>query len=218
MGNLIIPNVAPASNKKTLRRIAGDFLDMRQHSDETNEEWVQTEIRNGAATTAGAEIIAAIAAGAEDIYVYLVGGYFETSRFDPDIPMIVLNLAKGGFLPAQDPQVMKPTIKLFHELGHAAQWITRRDWFTASTARSDANREPYYVEIEKDNLERHERPMCIQLGQPYRLHYDDVFNDAGEAQQRWNSMNTAATTIQAHLRGYQARQRFQAMKAATNLQ
>jgi hypothetical protein len=217
MGHLIIPNVAPASKEKTLRRIADEFLDVSR-SGETNEEWVRAGIKVGAATTAGAEIMAAIAAGEEDIYVYLVGGYFETSRFDPDIPMIVLNLAKRGFVPAQDPQAMRSTIMLFHELGHAAQWITRRDWFTASTAQSDANRQPYYVEIEKDNLERYERPMCIQLGEPYRWHYDDMFNDAGEAQQRWNKMNTAATTIQAQLRGYQARQRFQAMKAATNLQ
>ena len=198
MGKLIVPNSKP---KDAPKPIPNTFFDLSSVSDETNEEWVNVEVGIGSKTAPGAAIMSAIEAGDEDIHVFLVASPYGDSHFDPDFPMVVLNMAKPHFFPhkrdpeAERPQTVTPTILLFHELGHAAQWITRRAWFMESSAKSNRAKEPYFVEIEKDNLERHERPMCIELGHPCRWHYDDIFNDEAEAQQCWDKRKTAALTI-----------------------
>lgn len=203
VGQLIIPNAEPGHLHKDVRQ---DFLVMAEVKSETNEEWVKEAVRIGAETTAGASIMAAIAASNVDIYVILTISRIQESRFEPDVPAVVLNLMRGGFMPAEDPTPIKSTIQLFHELGHVAQWITRRDWFLENKAASDLAGEPYYVAIEKDNLERYERPMCIEMGVPFRLCYDDIYNNEGKAQQRWNNLNAAATTFQRYFRAHQAKQ------------
>ncbi len=199
MGQLIIPNAAPKDLDKDLWRDFLEIAEVPQIPDDNNEAWVRTEVQIGAATAVGASIMAAVAQSDVDIHVILTASHFQESRFEPEAPAVVLNLMKVNYLPSAEPAPMKPTVLLFHELGHAAQWITRRDWFMQSKAASDAAREDYYVEIEKDNLERHERPMCMELGVPCRWHYDDIYNNEGAAQQRWNKMKTAVMTIEKYV-------------------
>ena len=65
---------------------------------------------------------------------------------------------------------MPNEIVLFHELGHAAQWITKENWYNDERAKG-VNASGYFAAIEEDNLVKNERPICRDLGYPVRESY-----------------------------------------------
>jgi hypothetical protein len=155
-------------------------------------------VRIGGLTPIGAQIMASIANGAHDIPIVPVVSYHDAtgSQFLPKIPCVIINVLDFGstFVPAENPVAMRPTVILFHELGHAVQWLTRRPWFDAASVD----------DVEADNLVLHEQPLCQALQQPIRMHYLDTYGSAEKAKERWVQMNNAAAVIQRAIRGYLA--------------
>lgn len=217
MGDIIIVSSEAMLPDGVDRHLRSSLLDLSTRCDESTEEWFRTELRAGSQTPIGAEILAAIAAGAEDIYIIPIVSMTYGSQFDPEIPGAVLNFADGGYIASEDPQPMKFTVKLFHELGHAVQWITRRDWFTAKSSRELFRRDGYFREIEADNLVRHEWPLCRQLNLPARMHYEDFFQSREEAFARWEVTSAGAIRLQSAIRGFLARKKLAEMKRRQGL-
>lgn len=182
--------------------------------EQDNQEWFTHELQRGKKTTTGAAIIAAIESGDRDVYIVPISSGFIGSQFEPAASAVVYDVMDGpGFLPAEKPSRMSPTVKLFHELGHAAQYATRKEWFEASAAASHKNRQKYFVEIERDNLVRHEWPISKELGEPTRFHYDDIHSTAKAAAKSLEASNAAALTIQRLWRANKQLQHLKASKA-----
>jgi hypothetical protein len=68
-------------------------------------------------------------------------------------------------------------VSLIHELGHAKQFLEKPQWFEATfdaAIKGGGSRatNPAKYEIEDDNVSRHEKPVCLELGKPAREKYD----------------------------------------------
>ncbi|MDA1265810.1 MAG: hypothetical protein O2816_12080 [Planctomycetota bacterium] len=216
MGRLIIiensSDIPDPMDDKEWRSLCRAFVTIKETFgvDETNTQWFQAELRLGQQLATGARIIAAIESCPEDILLIPIVSQTHLSQFEPDVPAVVLNCAdivlKNNFIPGDDPQQMHHRVLLFHELGHAAQWATRREWFQGSAQRSKAAKEPYHREIEQDNLTRHEVPFSQEMGLPYRRRYEDLCKDAESASARWAEIKIeAATVIQRAWRDHRAK-------------
>jgi hypothetical protein len=199
MGKLIYATAktVPETLKNKFASIACDFNDLG--AKETNAEYFGECVRVGSQTSIGAQILSNIASGGPDIAIVPVVSEFEatSSQFLPKVPCVIINILDFGntFVPDANPVLMRPTVLLFHELGHASQWLTRRGWFDGASLD----------QIERDNLVRHEQPLCRALGEPIRMHYLDTYDSADKAKERWVQMNAAATTIQRAARAFLAR-------------
>lgn len=64
------------------------------------------------------------------------------------------------------------SIVLFHELGHAVQWISRNTWYNAQIEKGMKN--GYFEDLEKENLKDVEWPMCKEMGVDTRRDYLDI--------------------------------------------
>jgi hypothetical protein len=66
-------------------------------------------------------------------------------------------------------------VSMMHELGHAKQFIERPAWFEnnyAAAMKVTKGVNQPKLDIENDNLARHEAPILKELGLPFRLKYD----------------------------------------------
>jgi len=50
------------------------------------------------------------------------------------------------------------------------QYVVRRNWFSQGPLTGAA----WPVRLEYDNVYRHERPICLEAGEPFRDHYKDI--------------------------------------------
>jgi Golgi nucleoside diphosphatase len=66
-------------------------------------------------------------------------------------------------------------VSMMHELGHAKQYIEKPQWFEATyraaMSHKSGKNQPQ-LDIENDNLVRHEAPILKDMGLPFRLTYD----------------------------------------------
>jgi hypothetical protein len=97
--------------------------------------------------------------------------------------LVILDVGRSIYVtyPKTDRRGPLPLdISLAHELGHAEQFFTKRDWFMHhfsvvnsldSSVGSDVRKREKLI-IEDDNLARNERVICEQYGLPTRNHYD----------------------------------------------
>jgi hypothetical protein len=76
-------------------------------------------------------------------------------------------------------KVLPIGVSLLHEMGHAKQYIERSIWFEGKfkevvRMNFGGNRKsnPAKYEIEDQNIQFHEKPVCIDLGLPWREKYD----------------------------------------------
>jgi len=61
----------------------------------------------------------------------------------------------------------------FGERNHSTvPYSRRREWFSQGPLSSTC----WSVRLEYDNIYRHERPICIEAGEPLRDHYRDIMN------------------------------------------
>ena len=207
MGRIIIVSSeddCPKSIEKHIRREIVQPKDIPKFFNETSEVYFNTLMQIGGNTTVGAKILAAIHDSNTDIYVIPIFSYHTDSQFDPEIPAVIYNFGTTGFIASAEPKPMRATIMFFHELGHCRQWIQRRDWFTANSTKQ-SKVDGYFKAIEGDNLVVHEWPMCKELGEPSRMSYTDFFNNKEDALTRFTETTKAATTLQAIIRGRNAR-------------
>jgi|ERR1017187_9955385 hypothetical protein len=66
-------------------------------------------------------------------------------------------------------------VSMMHELGHAKQYIEKPAWFEnnyAAAMKVTKGVNQPKLDIENDNLARHEAPVLKELGLPFRLKYD----------------------------------------------
>lgn len=64
-------------------------------------------------------------------------------------------------------------VSLMHELGHAKQYVEKPEWFTNQfLAATQKGSKEAQLAIENDNVQRHEKPICVELGKPHRDKYD----------------------------------------------
>lgn len=207
MGKIIIvssEDECPRSVDKHIRRAIIQPKDHPQLPNETSDEYFGSLLQIGGQTPTGTSILSAIRDGTDDIYIVPILSADEDSHFDPEIPAVVYNFATAGFIASADPQPMRAAIMLYHELGHVRQWIQRRQWFLANSTRQ-SRVDGYFKVIENDNLVVHEWPMCKELGEPSRMSYTDFFNNKEDALKRFTETTKAATTMQAIIRGRNAR-------------
>lgn len=70
--------------------------------------------------------------------------------------------------------VYPPEIVLLHEIGHAKQYIENPSWFgKKGVDQAIIEGSKTVVEIEADNLRRHEHPVCQEYGLKQRQNYTD---------------------------------------------
>ena len=65
------------------------------------------------------------------------------------------------------------SVVLFHELGHAVQWKTRRQWYDKQIDNG-LNSQGFFEGLERDNLSKVEWPMCQESGVHIRRNYLDL--------------------------------------------
>ncbi len=106
-----------------------------------------------------------------------------------------VSLASGNEVVKVDPLIL-----VFHELGHAAQWVTRKQWFEESMRKSEQANEKFYKEIEDDNLKQYEYPLCKEMSQPQRFRYE-YFVSASEALRQIKAAKTIQTAVRGKLLG-----------------
>lgn len=88
--------------------------------------------------------------------------------------------------------VMPPWVVLFHELGHMKQY------FEGGSASAWEARLPDSAGIEEDNLERHERPICREIGLPVRAHYKHNVFGFADVKQRYGGGSKASAWVEAN--------------------
>lgn len=207
MGRIIIvgsEDDCPKAVDKPIRRSVCQLRDLGGPNKQTNDEFFGQLLQVGGNTTIGAAILATIANGNQDVYIVPIVSYFFGSHFEPEVPGVIFNFGTNGYIASADPQPMRASVMLFHELGHFCQWLLRRQWFEANSQKSSVV-DGYFPVIEADNLVCHEWPMCRELGVPSRMHYTDFFNNKEDALKRFTETTKAATTIQSVIRGRTAR-------------
>ena len=70
-------------------------------------------------------------------------------------------------------KVLPLGVSLMHELGHAKQYIEKPSWFVGHyEAATKKSNKASQLEIENDNVQRHEQPICEELKLPFRTKYD----------------------------------------------
>ena len=83
-------------------------------------------------------------------------------------------------VPNGSPGTQDAAVCLLHELGHAHQWLTKREWYTQRVNKikasgfnlSDKGIKSLRDEVENDNIKENETPVAKQLGQGWRDKYD----------------------------------------------
>ncbi len=171
----------------------------------SNDEFFGELLRIGEGTATGQSILGTIRDPQQhiDIPIAPILSYTYSTGFVPDVPGVVFNFGTGGYFPSADPKPVRATILLFHELGHAVQWIQDRGW--CERQMSVRSRGGFNEVIERDNLVRHEWPLCKELGHPTRMRYTDMFDSPAEAKERFDTTTQAATIIQSAVRGFLVR-------------
>lgn len=91
--------------------------------------------------------------------------YFD--RSDKSLP----HLVSGG----RDITI-PPLVCLFHELGHAKQWLENKVWYESAVQIRDKMGVAYQVEY--DNLQKHEDPLLREMGLPIRKRYEFYVSEA----------------------------------------
>jgi hypothetical protein len=72
-------------------------------------------------------------------------------------------------------QVVPLGVSMMHELGHAKQYVENPAWFEntyAAAMRISSGPNKPKLDIENDNVTRHEAPILKDLGLPFRTTYD----------------------------------------------
>ncbi len=85
----------------------------------------------------------------------------EQPMLDDDLPAVKEEQGRPIFAAVNMP----PWAVLAHEIGHFRQYTTNHAWFVHTLHDVAA--------IEKDNLEKHERPICAAAGLAIRYEYQD---------------------------------------------
>jgi hypothetical protein len=126
-------------------------------------------------------IMAFLTGSRMEVGLFVIDEGFDSMHIPPHGLAEDPNLAKftGGIavLNVTNPMKIRETtvgigVSMMHELGHAKQCIENPPWYAGKAAQALNGSKSAKLEIENDNVGRHEKPILVELGLPFRDKYD----------------------------------------------